>query len=398
MAREKEVSLTTARSVSFSDTEVRGNEIKRGFVAMENMAEDKWEFRKRVQTLMGVKSGEIDKKIENLRIEDGFRLLVGLLGEFRRLEERYSCEKIRLIELYGHLRDQMNLMGYILLDLVENGGVNDKGVNVVRNTAAAVVNPNFKLDPLVGSKRNIGKVRDDGKFDENVLNEVKENFRESVPAPDADTMVCIRNGKLYFELMEFCNVELEFGTPMCDVYKRKRYLWKEGRENGCFIVNKCRNGEMVHLDKSKTICLLYNSPRAPWAKKCTDPNCADKRICLECRGSHPRDFCPAFQASHANTDGKSDWLERPVNMKVERIHIPGRSRGGFSGFSGYRKYYKNDKYDKRDRYENRKDRYESRKDRYESRKDRYDNGKDFNREKVKDSGEEPEKKRRKLLE
>ena len=392
MVKEKEISQTAARSLSFGDAEVRGLEIKRGFVAMEDMADDKWEFRKRVQALMGVKRGEIDKKIENLKIEDGFRLLIGLLGEFKRLEERYSCRKVKLIELYGHLRDQMNLIGFILLDLVENGGVNDKGVNVIRNVASTVVNPRFDLNPLTASKREINKIIDENKMDLNVVNELKESIKENVPAPDADTNVNIRNGKLYFDFVDICNIELELGTPMSNLYKEKRNLWKEGRENGCFIVNKFRRGEEVHLDKSKTICLRYNSPRAPWAGKCTDPNCGDKRICLECGGPHPRDFCPAFQASHANIDGKADWLNRPVNMKVEKIHIPGRARGGFGGYNSFRRFNRNDRFEKNDRFD-RYDRFD-RNDRYDKR-DKYEDRRESNKEKRRDD-DEPEKKRRKI--
>ena len=376
MVKEKEISQTAARSVSFGDAEVRGNEIKRGFVAMEDMAQDAWEFRKKLQALMGVKSEEIDKKIGNLKIEDGFRLIIGLLGEFRRLEERYSCKKIRLIELYGHLKDQMKLISLILMDMVEYGGVNEKGVNVVRNTAATVINPKFDLCPLTGSKRDISKVSDESKMDKGVLNEVRESLKENVPAPDADTNVVVRNGKLYFDFVEFCEMELELGTPMSDVYKERRYLWKDGRINRCFIVDKCRRGEKVHLDRTKTVCLLYNNPRAPWADvKCTDPNCADKKICLECGGPHPRDYCPAFQASHANIEGRSDWLNRAVNMKVERIHVPGRSRGGFSGYGGFRRY---NRYDRNDRNE---------------RRDKYENRRDSNKEKRRDD-DEPDKKRR----
>ena len=402
MVKKKEITQTTAKSVSFGDPEVRGNEIKKGFLDMEDFAEDSWDFRKRVRTLMGVESGEMYKKLEKLKLDELEKLLIGLMGELRHVEERFSCRKVNLLELYGHAKDQIYLLNCIILDVWKSRFINDGGVSVIRNVAATIADPKFNLSTTKGGSAKMSK-KDNIVENKELEVDMKAMMGDSIPPPASDTNVYVRKGKLYYDIMDYFEVESELTHPMTDCYCKKRYLWNEEKSGECKILDKIKRGEKVHLDPSGKYCLAYHSPRAEWAPKCKDSNCWDKKTCLFCGGGHSLESCRAFQASHANIEGRKDWMMRVICRKVEKLHVPlpKRGSGGFydnnnynyNNYGGSRRSYNYRNYrNNRGRYN---DRYN--KDWDDRKGGEKDNNNNNDKEKSNDNsgaGEAPERKRR----
>ena len=102
LVNNKVISRTSARVASFANADVRAEEIQRGYVTMWTYSNNDWNFKREVATRMGLKStGNIDKKIGNLDICNENRMMLGLSGQWSRLEQRDSLNNLSMMELFG---------------------------------------------------------------------------------------------------------------------------------------------------------------------------------------------------------------------------------------------------------------------------------------------------------
>ena len=316
---KKEISRTSARSVSFADPDVRAEELQRGYVAMESYSMNDYKFKKELSKRMGLKnSSKIDKEIGKLKLDSTTQLVTGLLGELSRLENRYYLENLNCLELIGRKFDQSELLKYIKIDCCEFGNCEELK-DLIKSVAARMLDPHKDLSTckaknatLVAKENNL----EDKKEIEKLVN---DDVNEIDLAPMPGTGVKLRDGKMYFELNDSFNVILVLDTPLTDLYLRRRYLLSNVVSNKC-LLDIFRSGKVPHLDATGNYCLMYNYPHAEWSYKCTDPNCEKKKLCINCSGKHPQTECNMLQGIMSPTAFKVDWLSRPVTRGLVKIH------------------------------------------------------------------------------
>ena len=304
LVSNKVVSRTSARAASFANADVRAEEMQRGYVTMGTYSNNDWNFKRKVATRMGLKStGSIDKKIDNLNICSENRMMLGLSGQWSRLEQRDSLNNLSIMELFGRRHDRDELFNFIRID-IEDYGFSKELFDVVRSVAAGAIAPNFDRSTCSTDRANV-IARNNNLSDKNDIEKcLKSDLGDDLPPPVGG--VKIVKGEMRYEINDSFIIVVELKTPIVDLYVSKRsIIINLGKKNG--ILSIFMSGGVPHLDATGKYCMMYNFPHAGWTYKCTDPNCEGKRICMMCGSNeHGMRYCRVHQSCYATVEYKND--------------------------------------------------------------------------------------------
>ena len=328
LLKKKALPRTVARQWSYTAPDVRGEDLPRSYLGLEEFFMNDWMFKRELASQLGCKNtNEIDKKLgRNLKLDSTEKAIASLLNQMRRVEMRYLLNNVDVMEAYGRLRDQRDFLIYLLCDIIQYG-YTDKIEENIMSMGARLVDPNFDHTTCT-SKDAVIVRRDDYERKEGDVDEYLPGpvLGAQLPAPTTGTGVTTDGLNLFYDLNIKFRCKLSLKTPIVIEYIGKRNNYRSGNNSNSnnsgkssySLFDRAVAKEQFNFVNGRKWCFWYNfGPLRGYG--CRNPNC-NFDICCICGEGHPWGDCRLAQATTARIAVRKDWPWRVPTQTFEQIY------------------------------------------------------------------------------
>ena len=299
---EKYVKRKDVLYLDFSNDISRRKFIKYGLFQASRYARDPTSFKQKLADQSGIDLYELENNIDDIAIITPAQLMIGTVGVFLSIESKFSEKILIKNEAYYRMRDMLDTLLSMLIDLDEFGigSLQSKQIN---RLLAEILNPTFSCQNLTPKS--------------SVLSEMKEQLMKH---------------PITHDLIQHCNAPL---FPIFNEYKKYRNGSNSSLSATQPPYQRVKNGAGVPQYHSSGACLHYNlylvhAKNRPPCGITSKPH-KKTHFCVLCKDpNHPLMLCPWIRGTLTKRDEiirdlstvdvsyEKDWTWIPPKKKKDK--------------------------------------------------------------------------------
>ena len=331
------------KALNFSDPSVRGGDLAKSILFLGEFSSNSFSYKRDLMKSLNVKNeNELKKKVLDFDFKRPLIVVMALMAQFNRLENRFLLNGISFKEAYARRRDFDNTLGNICFDL-NKFGLSSNILYYIRQFASDIIDPNFDLDSIKESNTTYS----------NIDNNSNKNKNINITVDEVDRFV-LNKGEIFYNLNDELGCQIKLNNPIYDLYSKNRsHICKSATVES--LTSKWLRGEKP-LRCPNGSCRLFNFGVDGHVHSEVCKNKKEEHIllhfCAYCGegNPHPIILCPFIRCNMILVKCiYNDWLTRSYTLEFRRVQSNyrnstnsrnyrnnrnSRSRGGYNNHNG----------------------------------------------------------------